>query len=324
MRFHLFDEEESSSDKNKFEEETTSSVDKAMSASSAKCASNQFQCRAGECVLSAYVCDGHRDCGNGRDERDCNARELDKYLKRGRSRLDTPYLERWLDSTVRACAIHCKNARGFICRSFNYHAGKRLCTLAEDNVGTTGKLIEDRQWDHYELRTEQISCNETLRCPNGKCLNPNQLCDGKDDCGDKFDEHNCRTEPNLKIRLAGGRTPNEGRIEIKAFHYGYGGICDDGFSIEEANVVCKQLGFSLGAKEAAINSRFGSGEDMPILLDELDCDGSENDILGCRFDPWTKNDCSKKEWAGVVCKTEAAECHRDEVMKDIKVYNTYL
>lgn len=291
-------------------------VDLAVSASAGRCGSDQFQCRAGECVLSAYVCDGHRDCANGRDEGGCDGRELDRYVKRAGTRLASPYAERWLDSSARACAVHCRNARGFVCRSFNYHAGKRLCTLSEDNVGTAGRLEGDRQWDHYELRSQRVTCNETLRCPSGKCLEDGaRLCDGKDDCGDKHDERDCDARPNVRLRLAGGRANNEGRVEIAAFHYGWGGICDDGFGIEEANVLCRQLGFSLGAREAAINSRFGSGGPR-ILLDELDCDGSESDVLDCRFDPWTKHDCSAKEWAGVVCKTKEEGCHHDEVIKE--------
>lgn len=88
----------------------------------------------------------------------------------------------------------------------------------------------------------------------------------------------------FQIRLVGGKTPNEGRIEIRAFRYPFGGICDDGFGIEEANVICREVGFPLGAKEAAINSRFGSGRvDQDILLDELDCNGSEDSLLKCRF-----------------------------------------
>ncbi len=115
----------------------------------------------------------------------------------------------------------------------------------------------------------------------------------------------------------GGKSPNEGRIEIKAFQYPYGGICDDGFGLEEANVVCRQAGFPLGAKEAAINSRFGSGSSaQQILLDELDCDGSESSLLECRFDPWTRHDCSHKEWAGVVCKAHTDECRMDEVGRE--------
>jgi hypothetical protein len=29
---------------------------------------------------------------------------------------------------------------------------------------------------------------------------------------------------------------------VKALNYDYGGICDDGFAIDEADVVCRQLG----------------------------------------------------------------------------------
>lgn len=75
--------------------------------------------------------------------------------------------------------------------------------------------------------------------------------------------------------MVNGKAENEGRIEIKAFDYEFGGICDDGFGIEEANVVCKEAGFPLGAKEAVLNSGFGSG-DGPILLDEVNCNGNGN------------------------------------------------
>ena len=44
------------------------------------------------------------------------------------------------------------------------------------------------------------------------------------------------------IRLVGGRFDNEGTVEIT-----YGGhtgvICDDNWDIQDANVVCRMLGF---------------------------------------------------------------------------------
>ena len=127
----------------------TTSLEEAAMAHTQRCQSEEFQCRTGECVLAAYVCDGHRDCSNGKDEQDCSERELDKcanllfqqfksclnlhihyrYTRNAGLRLDIAYVERWLDTSASACAIHCKNARGFVCKSFNYHAAKRLCTL---------------------------------------------------------------------------------------------------------------------------------------------------------------------------------------------------
>jgi hypothetical protein len=31
-------------------------------------------------------------------------------------------------------------------------------------------------------------------------------------------------------------------LKVKALTHDYGGICDDGFAIEEADVICRQLG----------------------------------------------------------------------------------
>ena len=75
-----------------------------------RCKSDQFQCRVGgECVLSVYVCDGHWDCDDGADEADCGDRRglYEEYEKRGGMRLAVPYVERWLDTSAEACAMHC-------------------------------------------------------------------------------------------------------------------------------------------------------------------------------------------------------------------------
>ena len=89
-------------------------------------------------------------------------------------------------------------------------------------------------------------------------------------------------------------------MEIKAFNYDWGGVCDDGFDLEEANVVCREAGYSLGAQELFIGSQFGKGLGH-ILLDELDCKGDESSILECKFDPWNVTDCNDNEWVGVSC-----------------------
>ena len=148
-------------------------------------------------------------------------------------------------------------------------------------------------------------------CGSGKCLAAAQVCDGKYDCPDRKDER-CGDKGNdVQIRLRDGRTPNEGRIEIKGFGQPWGGICDDGFDIPEANVVCRGAGFPLGATEARLQSDFGQGNGV-INVDELDCIGDESDILECKSNPWTEHDCSVKEMAGVVCKSEDVPCSSEE------------
>ena len=39
---------------------------------SIQCPVEEFDCGNGNCVDSEYHCDGDNDCGNGRDEADCN------------------------------------------------------------------------------------------------------------------------------------------------------------------------------------------------------------------------------------------------------------
>jgi hypothetical protein len=75
----------------------------------------------------------------------------------------------------------------------------------------------------------------------------------------------------VEVRLA-GKTHSEGRIEIKGYEDDWGGVCEDGAGVQEANVFCKQAAFKLGAKEAVLLSRFGNGNGK-INLDEVDCNG---------------------------------------------------
>ena len=44
------------------------------------------------------------------------------------------------------------------------------------------------------------------------------------------------------IRLAGGTTTNEGRVEV-CINHAWGTVCDYHWGTEEADVVCSQLGF---------------------------------------------------------------------------------
>lgn len=73
-----------------------------------------------------------------------------------------------------------------------------------------------------------------------------QLCDGKDDCGNRHDEENC-PHVNYQVRLSHDKGHKHmGRVEVKAFgRWGY--VCDDSFTLTNANVLCRELGFNMGA-----------------------------------------------------------------------------
>ena len=81
----------------------------------------------------------------------------------------------------------------------------------------------------------------------------------------------------------------------------WGTVCDDGFGIQEARVICRQLGYrNLGAARAYGNARYGRGT-LPILLDDLACTGNESDIRRCRSRRHGTHNCSHREDASVRC-----------------------
>ena len=49
------------------------------------------------------------------------------------------------------------------------------------------------------------------------------------------------------VRLRDGRTSNEGRVEI-CYYDNWGTICDDGFTNNNAQVLCRQLGYPANGK----------------------------------------------------------------------------
>ena len=59
------------------------------------------------------------------------------------------------------------------------------------------------------------------------------------------------------MRLVNGSSKLEGRVEV-LYNGTWGTICDDFWSIADATVVCRQLGFD-HATEAISNALFGMG-----------------------------------------------------------------
>ncbi|XP_056327871.1 lysyl oxidase homolog 3A isoform X1 [Danio aesculapii] len=106
----------------------------------------------------------------------------------------------------------------------------------------------------------------------------------------------------IKFRLAGyPRKHNEGRIEV-FYNEEWGTICDDDFTLANAHVLCRHLGF-VEALSWSHSAKYGPGSGK-IWLDNVICGGSENSIEKCVSRGWGNSDCTHQEDAGVICKDE--------------------
>lgn len=96
-------------------------------------------------------------------------------------------------------------------------AAGNVCLLSESNIGTTGALKPNREFDYYEMRDRSINCDGKFVCGNRKCIDQIQVCNGKNDCNDRSDESICTVENlDYAIRLAGSDNVYEGRVEVKS------------------------------------------------------------------------------------------------------------
>ena len=103
------------------------------------------------------------------------------------------------------------------------------------------------------------------------------------------------------LRLVGGATPREGRIEVyDASSMKWGTVCDDFWNRNNAKVVCRHLGFNDPIGSDYGTKRFGAGTG-DTGLSNVDCDGVENSLLDCRAQKWNNNNCVHREDVGVVC-----------------------
>lgn len=80
----------------------------------------------------------------------------------------------------------------------------------------------------------------------------------------------------------------------------WGSVCSDGWGIEEAMTVCRQLNLGY-AREAVTGDRFG-GTDSKAIMSGVTCRVDEISLFYCQHDEWTNATCSSIDnLAGVIC-----------------------
>ena len=110
------------------------------------------------------------------------------------------------------------------------------------------------------------------------------------------------------MRLRYGLTPYDGRLEI--FHNGqWGAICDDGFTLVQANVACNQLGYgkalsSLCCSKIKANNTLGYKKLIfhgLYWLDNVVCIKAKK-LSDCNHNGWGINNCGNSEAVSIECQ----------------------
>eukprot|EP01084_Bolivina_argentea_P306632 529889_1 len=113
-------------------------------------------------------------------------------------------------------------------------------------------------------------------------------------------------EPNTGsngVRLVDGPNNLSGRLEV-LYNGTWGTVCDDDFDILDAIVACRQLGLSDdNLKYARILGNLFAvpSAESKILLDDLNCDGTEGSLGDCKHAGWGVEDCSHSEDISISC-----------------------
>ena len=83
-------------------------------------------------------------------------------------------------------------------------------------------------------------------------------------------------------------------------------LCDDGWNLKSATVVCRQLNLGppisiYSHASTVVSNHFGIAESDEYGIESLICDGTESNIIECQYTNSSTYGCHEKETAGVVC-----------------------
>lgn len=113
-------------------------------------------------------------------------------------------------------------------------------------------------------------------------------------------------EPKIPIRLLGGATEHEGRLQVY-LNKTWGTVCDYGWSIIDAALVCHQLGLALNPLDWRMQRSEvpSAGTTEDVLLSHVRCTEQDTDVTKCRAERASKgeffNSCSHDHDVGLRC-----------------------
>ncbi|XP_067321128.1 scavenger receptor cysteine-rich type 1 protein M130-like [Anolis sagrei] len=211
----------------------------------------------------------------------------------------------------------CNNGEAVMCSATRLVNGRNRCSGRVEMLFETWWSVCNSIWD---LRAAQVVCRElgcgvAVSAPGGSFFGTGEnfgnfpyehKCLGTEVAFDQcmFDRRSrCNTHESAGVvcsdlRLRNDSSPCSGRVEV--FHNDtWGTICDSGWDLQDAQVVCRQLGCG-NASKALGGAHYGQGSG-PIWLESINCTGDEEFLKECQKGSWGEHSCSHSQDASVEC-----------------------
>ncbi|XP_038070240.1 scavenger receptor cysteine-rich domain superfamily protein-like isoform X2 [Patiria miniata] len=157
-------------------------------------------------------------------------------------------------------------------------------------------------WGSGVIALDDMACTG-LESNLGECKASNKIanCFHSEDagvqCGGGTTDPNGEVLDRYKIRLVNGGSPMQGRVEV--YDGRWGPVCDSHWDMDDAQVVCRQLGYGDAVNAWKGMDLQGSKWFLGHIVYNVQCLGDENYLQDCQLSE--TGSCPYDHNAGVTC-----------------------